>query len=597
MASDLGFKITPAAFGVTRSFSGRRWRLRQADEAAVRTLANEHGISTSLARVLAAREVAVGDIPDLLNPTLKRLLPEPFLLADMERAVARVQTAIEANEKIAVFGDYDVDGSCSAALVHDYLGALGKPPRVYIPDRMTEGYGPSPRAMKTLREEGASLVITVDCGATAKAAFETARDVGLDVVVLDHHATEALPPALAHVNPNRAGDTSGLNYLCAAGVTFLFLVALNRSLRASGWFEKNGVVPPDLMDALDLVGLATVCDVVPLTGVNRAFARGGLSRLGDLKRRGFAALARVAEAKPPFTAYHLGFVFGPRINAGGRVGKCSLGVELLTSIDDGQSDDVALLLDTHNRERQAIEAMILEDAVAMAGTQANAPFLLAAKDGWHPGVVGIVAGRLKERFAKPAFVAGFEGGLGRGSARSVPGVDIGAIIRDAKDASLIESGGGHAMAAGFGLTRDQLEGFSQYLAARFADLSGVVADAFDLDLDVLLSASGATPQFVSEMERLGPFGVGNVEPLVAVPDARVVFADVVGKDHVRFRLAGGDGARLDGIAFRSAGTPLGQGLLGARGQAIHAAGRLRADEWNGRIRVQLQLEDAALAGV
>jgi single-stranded-DNA-specific exonuclease len=233
----------------------------------------------------------------------------------------------------------------------------------------------------------------------------------------------------------------------------------------------------------------------------------------------------------------------------------------------------------------------------MAGTQANAPFLLAAKDGWHPGVVGIVAGRLKERFAKPAFVAGFEGGLGRGSARSVPGVDIGAIIRGAKDAGVIESGGGHAMAAGFGLTRDQLEGFSQYLAARFADLSGVVADAFDLDLDVLLSASGATPQFVSEMERLGPFGVGNVEPLVAVPDARVVFADVVGKDHVRFRLAGGDGARLDGIAFRSAGTPLGQGLLGARGQAIHAAGRLRADEWNGRIRVQLQLEDAALAGV
>jgi single-stranded-DNA-specific exonuclease len=350
------------------------------------------------------------------------------------------------------------------------------------------------------------------------------------------------------------------------------------------------------MDALDLVGLATVCDVVPLKGVNRAFARGGLSRLGDLKRRGFAALARVAEAKPPFTAYHLGFVFGPRINAGGRVGKCSLGVELLTSIDDGQSDDVALLLDTHNRERQAIEAMILEDAVAMAGTQANAPFLLAAKDGWHPGVVGIVAGRLKERFAKPAFVAGFAGGLGRGSARSVPGVDIGAIIRDAKDAGLIESGGGHAMAAGFGLTRDQLEGFSQYLAARFADLSGVVADAFDLDLDVLLSASGATPQFVSEMERLGPFGVGNVEPLVAVPDARVVFADVVGKDHVRFRLAGGDGAQLDGISFRSAETPLGQGLLGARGQVIHAAGRLRADEWNGRIRVLLQLEDAALAG-
>ncbi|HVZ70065.1 MAG TPA: single-stranded-DNA-specific exonuclease RecJ [Rhizomicrobium sp.] len=596
MASDTALKIPIAAFGVCRSFSGRRWRLRQADEAMVRALADAHGISTSLARILAGRGIASETVPDLLNPTLKRLLPEPYLLADMERAVARVESAIEADEKIAVFGDYDVDGSCSAALVHDYLSALRKPPRIYIPDRMSEGYGPSPRAMQILRDEGASLVITVDCGATAHAAFEKARDIGLDAVVLDHHATEALPPALAHVNPNRAGDTSGLHHLCAAGVTFLFLVALNRSLRNKGWFEKNGIAPPDLMESLDLVGLATVCDVVPLQGVNRALARSGLARISELKRKGLAALARVSEAKTPFTAYHLGFVFGPRINAGGRVGKCSLGVELLTATDDGQSEDVALLLDTHNRERQAIEAMILEEAIAMADAQANAPFLLAAQDGWHPGVVGIVAGRLKDRFAKPAFVAGFEGGLGRGSARSVPGVDIGAIIRGAKDAGVIEHGGGHAMAAGFGLYRDQLEGFSQFLAARFADLSDAVADAFDLDLDALVSPSGATPQFVSEMERLGPFGAGNAEPLVAVPDARVAFADIVGKDHVRFRLTGGDGARLDGIAFRQAHTALGQGILGARSQTIHAAGRLRADSWNGRIRVQLQLEDAAPAG-
>ena len=562
----------------------------------MRTLANDHGISTLLARVLAARGTQANNIPDLLNPTLKRLLPEPLLLADMERAVARVIAAIEAGEKIAVFGDYDVDGSCSAALVYEFLAALGKPPRVYIPDRMTEGYGPSPRAMQILREEGASLVLTVDCGATAQGAFETARDIGLDVVILDHHAAEKLPPAFAHVNPNRAGDTSGLHHLCAAGVTFLFLVALHRALRTGGWFERNGIAPPDLMASLDLVGLATVCDVVPLVGVNRAFARGGLAKMGELRRKGLAALARVAEAKAPFTAYHLGFVFGPRINAGGRVGKCSLGVELLTSLDDGESDDVALLLDTHNRERQAIEAIILEDAIAMAGAQGNAPFLLAAQEGWHPGVVGIVAGRLKDRFAKPAFVAGFEGGLGRGSARSVAGVDIGAIIRGAKEAGVIETGGGHAMAAGFGLRSEQLEDFSQYLAARFADLSGAVADAFDLDLDVLLAASGATQAFVSEMERLGPFGAGNAEPVVAIADARVVFADVVGKDHVRFRLAGGDGARLDGIAFRKADTALGQGILASRGQPIHAAGRLRADTWNGQIRVQLQLEDAAPAG-
>lgn len=563
----------------------------------MRALSRDHNISTQLARVLTARGVAPADIADLLNPTLKRLLPEPNTLADMERAVARVTGALEAGEQIAVFGDYDVDGSCSAALMHDYLTALGSPPRIYIPDRMTEGYGPSPAAMHTLRDEGASLVITVDCGATAHAAFEAAREAGLDVIVLDHHASEKLPPVLAHVNPNRAGDHSGLTHLCAAGVTFLFLVALSRSLRNGGWFERNGITPPDLMDALDLVGLATICDVVPLHGVNRAFARGGLSKLGDLKRKGFAALARVADTKAPFTAYHLGFVFGPRINAGGRVGKCSLGVELLTATDDGVCEDVALLLDTHNRERQAIEAIILEDAIARAGAQDNAPFILTAEDGWHPGVVGIVAGRLKDRFAKPAFVAGFEGGLGRGSARSVSGVDIGAMVRDAKEAGLIESGGGHAMAAGFGLYQDQLEGFSRFLSERFASLTGVVAGAFDLDLDAMLSPSGATTDFVTEMERLGPFGAGNAEPVVVIPDARLVFADTVGKDHIRLRLTGADGTRLDAISFRSMGTPLGEGLLAARGQVIHAAGRLKTDSWNGKIRVQLQLEDAALAGV
>lgn len=596
MASEAALAIGSAAFGVSRSFSGRRWRLRRAEDGAVGALAHKHGLTTSLARILAARNVAAEDVPDLLNPTLKRLLPEPFALADMERAVERTVRALTDGEPAAVFGDYDVDGSCSAALMHDYLSALGHPPRIYIPDRLREGYGPSQAAMRILKEEGACLVFTVDCGATAQAACACARDIGLDVVVLDHHAADDLPPALAHVNPNRAGDRSGQKPLCAAGVTFLFLVALHRVLRDSDWFARNGIAPPNLMDAMDLVGLATVCDVVPLIGVNRAFVRAGLARLSELKRDGLAALAEVAQVKPPFTTYHMGFVFGPRINAGGRVGKCSLGVELLTGKDPAQCRDAALLLDTHNRERQAIEGLILTQAVAMADAQANAPFLLVAGEGWHPGVVGIVAGRLKDRFAKPAFVAGFEGGLGRGSARSVPGVDVGAIVRGAKEEGIIESGGGHAMAAGFGLSRDQWEGFSLYLAERFAGLSDVVADAFDLDLDALISPAAATPQFVAEMERLGPFGAGNAEPVVAVPDARVVFADIVGSDHVRFRLAGSDGARLDGIAFRQAGSQLGREILGARGKTIHAAGRLRNDSWNGQIRVQLHLDDAASAG-
>ncbi len=500
---------------------------------------------------------------------------------------------VVSGERIAVFGDYDVDGSCSAALMHDYLAALGAPPRIYIPDRMTEGYGPNAPALLRLKDEGITLVVTVDCGAGAVEALTAAQGAGLDVVVLDHHAVERQPPAAAHVNPNQPGDSSGLGYVCAAGITYLFLIALNRAFRDAGRF--SAMREPDLLRALDLVGLATVCDVVPLIGVNRAFVLGGLARLSKLERPGLAALARVAGAAPPFTSYHLGFVFGPRINAGGRVGRCSLGVDLLTAKTTAEADEYAQALDTHNRERQAIEKLILDDAIALAALQDNSPFLFVAGEGWHPGVVGIVAGRLKDRFAKPAFVAGFEGGMGRGSARSMTGVDIGAIVRAAREKGALDSGGGHAMAAGFSLRPEQTDPFRAFLIASFAQLDGALSDAAALALDGIVSPAGAVPSLVSDIARAGPFGAGNSEPILAVPDAQVLFADVVGKDHVRLRLAGGDGARLDAIAFRTADTALGKALLGARGKRIHAAGRLRADEWNGRMRVQLHLEDAAPA--
>jgi single-stranded-DNA-specific exonuclease len=589
--------VTPAAFGVARSFSGRRWVLRAADEGAVRALVLAGNLSDPLARLLAARGVAPDELADVLQPTLRRLLPEPRMLADMDRAVARLQVAIEGGERIAIFGDYDVDGSCSAALLQEFLSALGVAARVYIPDRMTEGYGPSAQALLQLQREGARLVITVDCGATANAALTAARDADLDVIVLDHHAVEELPPALAHVNPNRRDDTSGLHHLCAAGVTLLFVVALNRALRESGWFKANGIAEPDLRNLVDLVGLATVCDVVPLVGVNRAFVRAGLARMDRLERHGLAALAAVAGTVPPFTPYHLGFVLGPRINAGGRVGRCGLGVDLLTAREREPAEGFATALDLHNRERQAIEKFILDEAVAMAGLQDNAPYLFASNEGWHAGVVGIVAGRLKDRFGKPSFVAGFEGGLGRGSARSVAGTDIGAVIRAAREAGVIESGGGHAMAAGFSLSLAQRDRFQAFLAARFSDAGATLDAANTLEIDTLVSPSGATEALVADLARAGPFGAGNPEPLVALPDARIVFADIVGKDHVRLRLAGGDGARLDAIAFRVADSPLGRGLLSSRGRAIHAAGRLRSDEWNGRTRVQLHLEDAAPADV
>ncbi len=585
-----------AAFGVARSFSGRKWILRQADEDAAREIARTNGISFALARLLAGRGVKPGDVHDVLNPTLKRLMPDPLVLLNMGKAVARVQAAIENGEHIAVFGDYDVDGSCSSALLHDFLAALDIKPRIYIPDRMTEGYGPSANAMRVLKDEGAGLVVTVDCGATAKDALSAARDVGLDVIVLDHHAVEESPPAFAQVNPNQAGDASGLNHLCAAGVTFMFVVALNRALRDAGFYTARKVPEPDLRDLLDLVGLATICDVVPLIGVNRAFVRSGLALFGA-KRVGLSALAAVAKVAGPFTPYHMGYVFGPRINAGGRVGRCTLGADLLTTRDGTEAEEFALALDNHNRERQAIEKLILEEAIAMAYTQDNAPFLFAAKEGWHAGVVGIVAGRLKDRFGKPSFVAGFEGGVARGSARSVPGVDIGAMVREAKDAGLIASGGGHAMAAGFSLTADQEGQFQAFLAQRFAEGGEALAGALDLHIDTLVSPSGATEAMVREIAQAGPYGADNPEPLVVLADARVVFADIVGKDHVRLRLAGGDGARLDAIAFRAADTDLGKGLMASRGKAIHAAGRLKIDEWQGRIRVQLQVEDAAPAMV
>ena len=583
------------AFGVSRSFSGRRWRLRDVADDKARALALSGNISDALARILAGREVSPDQLEDILNPTLKRLLPEPFALKDMERAVARVRAAIDAGEKIAVFGDYDVDGSCSSALLASFLAALGHKPRVYIPDRMTEGYGPNADAMRTLREEGATLVVTVDCGATATAAFAAAHDAGLDVIVLDHHAVEALPPAFAQVNPNQPGDTSNLGYLCATGVTFLFVVALNRQLRDSGWYVANNVVEPDLRDYVDLVGLATICDVVPLIGINRAFVRAGLAKLSMMSRPGLSALAAIAKTNAPFTPHHLGFVFGPRINAGGRVGKCTLGMELLSTTDGALAQELAQRLDMHNRERQALESMILDTAAAQAATQGNTPFLLVADEGWHPGVVGIVASRLRERFNKPAFVAGFEGGYGRGSARSIPGIDIGIMVRAAHQAGVIESGGGHAMAAGFSLTSDRLEHFRAFLTDQFANTAAAFDAANELLIDAGIGPSGANAMLISELAKAGPYGAGNPEPLLAVMDARVAFADVVGKDHVKLRVVGGDGARLDAISFRSADTPLGQGMLASRGKRIHLAGRLKEDNWNGQARVQLQVEDAAPA--
>jgi single-stranded-DNA-specific exonuclease len=584
------------ALGVSHSFSGRAWRFRAFDETQSRMLALS-GWSGALAQILAARGVTRESAESFLEPRLKTLLPEPYRIAHMEQAVSRFADAIGKGEKIAVFGDYDVDGACASALLVKYLRGLGLDPLLYIPDRMKEGYGPSAGAMRRLREEGACLLVTVDCGAASHDAFAAAREVGLDAIVIDHHAVEQNPSVLAHVNPNGPDDRSGFTYVCSAGLVFIFLVAVQRHLRDKGWFAASGKSEIDLLKHLDIVALATVADVVPLLGVNRAFVRQGLRRLQYLERPGLAALARIAAVAPPFSPYHLGFVFGPRINAGGRVGRCDLGARLLASDDAAEADELAVTLDLNNRERQAIESSIVECALAVAATQSEKNVLLVTGDGWHHGVVGIVAGRLKDRHAKPSFVAGFDAtDIGRGSARSVPGVDVGALVRRAKDEGLLKAGGGHAMAAGFSLRRDTLERFREFLDQNLVAQHETILIARDLIADAIVSAGGATLALLDDLDRAGPFGAGNPEPVFALPDMLVAYAEIVGSNHLRLRLTARDGTAIGAVAFREADSKLGQGLLGARGRRVHATGKLKRDEYGGVARVQLHLEDAAPAG-
>jgi single-stranded-DNA-specific exonuclease len=593
-----GHSEAPAhyALGVTHSFSGRAWRFRGFDETQSRLLALS-GWSGALAQILSARGVTRESAESFLEPRLRTLLPEPYRIAHMEHAVSRFSDAIVRSEKIAVFGDYDVDGACASALLVKYLRGLGLDPVLYIPDRMKEGYGPSVGAVRRLREEGACLLVAVDCGAASHDAFAAAREVGLDAIVIDHHAVEQNPPVLAHVNPNGPDDRSGFTYVCSAGLVFIFLVAVQRHLRDKGWFASTGRSEVDLLKHLDIVALATVADVVPLLGVNRAFVRQGLRRLQSLERPGLAALARIASVAPPFAPYHLGFVFGPRINAGGRVGRCDLGARLLASDDAAEAEVLAATLDLNNRERQAIESSIVESALAVATTQSEKNALLVTGDGWHHGVVGIVAGRLKDRHAKPSFVAGFDAAdIGRGSARSVPGVDVGALVRRARAEGLLEAGGGHAMAAGFSIRRDNLERFREFLDQNLVPQRETILVARDLIADAIVSAGGATLALLDDLDRAGPFGAGNPEPVFAMPDMLVAYAEIVGSNHLRLRLTSRDGTAIGAVAFREADSKLGQGLLGARGRRVHATGKLKRDDYGGVARVQLHLEDAAPAG-
>ena len=593
--------MTDRAFlDVSSSLSGRRWvdRLEPAARNIALAIHQQHGHDELLARILAGRGIGLEDAGNFLSPTLRDLMIDPSSLAGMDEAAARLADAIEREETVAIFGDYDVDGATSAALLARYLRHFDIEPTVYIPDRIFEGYGPNPAAITQLIDDGATLIVTVDCGATSFETLALAADKGAEVIVFDHHQVGAdLPRAVAVVNPNRQDDLSGQGHLSAVGVVFMGLVAANRELRR----RDAGRKLPDLKRWLDIVALGTVCDMVPLRGLNRALVVRGLDVLRDRRNPGLVALGRAARQDGPPSPYHLSFLLGPRINAGGRIGDAALGAKLLTTDDAQEAEAIAQRLEQLNRERQAMERAMLrqavEEAEAEIGTGQGPPVLVTARDDWHVGVVGLLASRLKDRFRRPAFAVSFdERGVGTGSGRSVPGVDIGASVRAAVDEGLLEKGGGHAMAAGLTVRRERLAALRSYMEERLAP--GVAAaDARDaIRIDGALTARAATTPFVETLERAGPYGAGHPKPVLALPHHRIRYANAIKGQHVQLRIAGRDGAEVQAIAFRIADEPLGEALLKGIGKAFHFAGTLENDFYKGVSRVKFRLIDAAVAG-
>ncbi|MGB3814161.1 MAG: single-stranded-DNA-specific exonuclease RecJ [Shinella sp.] len=592
--------VSRAFLGVERSATGQRWvaRLDQAGENRALAMSQTHGLPDLISRVLAGRGVPFETALEFLDPTLRRLMPEPYSMMDCEAAADRLARAIERNERVAIFGDYDVDGASSSALLYRFLTHFGVEAEIYIPDRIFEGYGPNPNAIGQLIERGAQLIVTVDCGSTSHESLAVAKERGIDVVVIDHHQVgEDLPPAHALVNPNREDDLSGQGHLSAGGVVFLVLVALQRLLRARGDGRAASI---DLLSMLDLVALSTVCDVVPLKGLNRAYVVKGLVAARHLGNAGLTALLKQAGIGGPVTPYHLGFLVGPRINAGGRIGDAALGSRLLTIDDPGEAEGIAKQLDELNRERQAMEAAMLAEAEAEAqaeyGTGESASVILTAREGWHPGVVGLLASRLKDRFRRPAFAIAFDpSGKGTGSGRSISGFDLGRVVRAAVDEGILVKGGGHAMAAGLTVERSNLGRLRSFFEERAERTVRELVAVETLKIDGALSASGATLALADQLEQAGPYGSGHPQPIFTLPAHRIREVRPVGVNHLRVGLEGPDGGRLDAMAFRAAEADLGIFLMKERGQAVHLAGTLSADSWQGSRRIQFRVLDAAKA--
>ena len=586
-----------AYLGVARSLRGRAWRERPAAPEVSRELTRLHGLSEPVARVLAARGIALGMAEAFLQPKLRTWFPDPSSFAGMDEAASVLVDALERERPITVFADYDVDGASSAAQVVRWLRHMGQEATIHVPDRLTDGFGPSPAAMRRLHENGAELVVTVDCGAAADAALAEADDLGLDVVVIDHHLMRAAPAGRAVVvNPNRPDCGSGQGHLSASGVTFVLLAALNREARRREMFVARR--EPDLACWLDLAALGAICDVTQLTGFNRALTAQGLKRMSDWRNPGLAALMDVAgAARGPASPHHAGFILGPRINAGGRIGRSDLGARLLSTDDPAEAAALAAELDALNAGRRELERRITDEAVHMIEHGANfdpdAPVIVASGEEWHPGVIGIVAGRLRERYRKPVIIIAVDrqADIGRGSGRSQPGVNLGLAVQAGFDEGLLLSGGGHAMAAGLALRPAAIPEFRAFLVERLESEAEAARGADALEIDALVSPEAAGRALHDEFRRLEPFGPGNPEPVLALADVRTERAGVVRGGHVRCELVGAGGRRLKAIAWRSEDSEFGRRLL--MGGALHVAGRLTADDWRGRRDVQFEIEDAA----
>lgn len=588
----------PAFLGVSRSLSGRVWRQRPAEPAVTRAHMQTLGLDEPLARALAARGVRADQGQDFLAPTLKALFPDPSSFTDMDAAATAIVDALQAGSSVHVFADYDVDGASSAALLVRWFRAMGAELPIYVPDRITEGYGPSAKAFDTLKASGADLVVTVDCGAAANEAVAHAAAIGLKVVVIDHHMMREAPPqCLAVVNPNRPGCNSGQGNLAAAGVVFVLLAALNREARARGLFESRE--QPDIRQWLDLAAMGAICDVTGLTGFNRALTSLGLGVMSSWSNPGLKALLAAAGAEPgPAKVNHAGFILGPRINAGGRIGKSDLGARLLSTDDPAEAMAIAQELDALNIARREVEKSVTDQAIrrveATGAHDDGSAVVVIEGDDWHPGVVGIVAGRLRERWRKPVIVIGVDAvnGLGKGSGRSQPGMNLGKAIQAAWEAGVLLAGGGHAMAAGLTVKADRIGALRDFLNDR---LSGeqAAAEALDaVEIDALIEPGAATRALFEQFDALAPFGPANPEPLFALEHVSVREPVAMNGGHVRCRLVGADGASVKAIAWRCADLPTGKALLSGQG-GLSVTGRLKADDWNGRRGVQFEIEDVS----